>query len=305
MSITFLQLAERVLNEVERPLSVEEIWQTAIDSRLVEQLNSNGKTPMATLGAQLHVALRNDGKWGFAAQGSRPKKFYLKRREGELNFSRIDDVPPIEKTHQRSFLEKDLHPLIVYYANLHLQAFCKTINHTKSGRAAFGEWIHPDIVACYFPIGEWDPAALEFSHALGAVNLKLFSFELKRTLSFANLREAFFQAVSNSSWANEGYLCAAEISVDEEFQSELKRLSGSFGIGIIKLDIDEPDSTEVIYPARLQESLDWESINKLCANPDFKDFIQRVKNDLSSREVRNEWYDKILSSDQLRKLARG
>jgi hypothetical protein len=68
----------------------------------------------------------------------------------------------------------------------------------------------------------------------------VFSFELKKSLSFGNLREAFFQAVSNSSWANEGYLVAAEISQDEDFLSELRRLSSSFGIGVVQLaDSDE------------------------------------------------------------------
>jgi uncharacterized protein len=32
----------------------------------------------------------------------------------------------------------------------------------------------------------------------------------------SNLREVFFQAVSNSSWANEGYLEAAEIDTANE-----------------------------------------------------------------------------------------
>ena len=65
-------------------------------------------------------------------------------------------------------------------------------------------------------------------------------WSLKKRLSFSNLREAFFQAVSNSSWANEGYLVAADISTDEDFQAELHRLSASFGIAIIQLDIEQP-----------------------------------------------------------------
>jgi hypothetical protein len=33
---------------------------------------------------------------------------------------------------------------------------------------------------------------------------------MKKELNFSNLRESYFQAVSNSSWANEGYLVTAE-----------------------------------------------------------------------------------------------
>lgn len=44
-----------------------------------------------------------------------------------------------------------------------------------------------------------------------------------------------FQAVSNSSWANEGYLVVLQ-EIDSEVLSELRRLNQSFGIGVIKLE---------------------------------------------------------------------
>jgi len=180
-----------------------------------------------------------------------------------------------------------------------MKAYCKTINHSKSEKSKFGEWLHPDIVGCYFPIEDWSSSAIELSQALGAVNVRLYSFELKRELSFSNLREAFFQAVSNSSWAHEGYLCAAEISQDEDFMSELKRLSGSFGIGILKINIKDPDASEIIFPAKLKDSLDWESINKLCINADIKEFFTRIRVDLTSKEIRKEKYDPVLTSEIL------
>jgi hypothetical protein len=111
--------------------------------------------------------------------------------------------------------------------------------------------------------------------------------------------ESFFQSVSNSSWANEGYLVAADVSENEEFRSELGRLSSSFGIGVIKLNLDDPNSGETIFPARPRDYLDWETINKLTMNPDFRDFLKRVKTDISSKEVRKEKYDKVLDADDL------
>lgn len=300
MTITFLKLAENVLKENKKPLSVDEIWQQAIEHNYVEQLNSSGKTPWATLGAQLYVALRDGGNSTFAAIGNRPKRFYLRRMQTEINLTAVEDKKKSKTSSKSTYLEKELHPFVTYYANYYLRAYCKTLNHNKSDKSRFGEWIHPDIVGCYFPIEEWEPSALELSHVLGSINVKLYSFELKRELSFSNLREAFFQAVSNSSWANEGYLCAANISADEEFQFELKRLSGSFGIGVLHIDIKEPDSTEVIFPARVKDSLDWESINKLCVNPDFREFIQRIKIDLASREIRKEKYDRVEPIEDLK-----
>ncbi len=81
------------------------------------------------------------------------------------------------------------------------------------------------MVGCYFPLDEWKPEVFELSSSIGNVSIRIFSFEIKQELNFNNLREAFFQTVSNSSWANESYLVAAKIQNDEEFSNELKRLS--------------------------------------------------------------------------------
>ena len=168
----------------------------------------------------------------------------------------------------------------------------------------YGELVHPDMVGCYFPIDEWEPEVVEFSSAISNISIKLFSFEIKRELNFSNLRESFFQTVSNSSWANEGYLVTSEISNDEDFLNELKRLSVSFGIGVIKINIDDSDSTEILFSAKFKEYLDWDAINKLTINPDFKEFLKRIKIDISSKEIRKEKYDKIWSKEELIKLVK-
>ena len=92
---------------------------------------------------------------------------------------------------------------------------------------------------------------------------------------------------------------AAEVSHDEDFRTELRRLSTSFGIGVIRLDIADPDASEILFPPQTREYLDWETINKLTMNPDFRDFLKRVKTDISSKEVRKEKYDKVLEVDSL------
>ena len=133
----------------------------------------------------------------------------------------------------------------------------------------------------------------------GALAVKLYSFEIKKQLSFSNLREAFFQAVSNSSWAHEGYLVAADISTDEDFQAELRRLSASFGIGIIQLDLEQPESSAILVPARERDAVDWDALNKLAMNKDVQDILKCIKNDLQTKEIRKEGYDTILTSEQL------
>lgn len=71
---------------------------------------------------------------------------------------------------------------------------------------------------------------------------RFFSFDLKRELTFANLRESYFQAVSNSSWAHEGYLAAPNIDDSEDLRDELARFSGSFRIGVVELNLENPQA---------------------------------------------------------------
>jgi hypothetical protein len=196
--------------------------------------------------------------------------------------------------------ERDLHKFLSYYVYTYHYIYTKTIFHESSSKKKYAQWLHPDIVGVYFPLEQWEPEILDISKDVGTLAIKLFSYELKKELNFTNLRESFFQAVSNSSWANEGYLVTAEIDPDDEFMDEIKRLSNSFGIGLLKLDVNFPDSSEIIYPARQKEIIDIETMNKISqVNPDFKEFLKRIKIDLNSKEIRKEKYDKVFEAEEL------
>ena len=298
--LTFLELARKILAEEKHPMTSDEIWQTAVTRQYDKLLSTKGKTPWATLGARLYVEVRDAKDSSFVKIGTRPTRFFLKHlmKAGEQELLAQAAVAP-PPSPQTSYKESDLHPFIAYYASLFLKAHSKTIHHPRSDKKEFGEWVHPDMVGCYFPLDEWRPEVIEFSATMGSCPLKLFSFEIKKALSFGNLREAFFQTVSNSSWAHEGYLVAAEISTDEDFRAELRRLSTSFGVGVIRLDVTDPDASEILFPPQTREYLDWETINKLTMNPDFRDFLKRVKTDISSKEIRKEKYDKVLEVEVL------
>jgi hypothetical protein len=136
---------------------------------------------------------------------------------------------------------------------------------------------------------------------MGNILIKIYSFELKREITLSNLREAFFQAVSNSSWANEGYLAAAYIDPNEELMSELNRLSTSFGIGIIRLDVEDPDSSQVLIPARYRETLDWDTANKIAdANPEFREFLRSIQNAMAIHKVDKGEYDAVMDINSLK-----
>jgi len=304
MAYSYLDLASDVLKAAKQPLIYQEIWEVAKTSGLSAKIKTSGKTPWQTLGAQLYVDVRDNSDSKFIKVGKRPARFFLKERQSEIS---ANIVSQIEKEEQKKvtttpkYRERDLHPILAYFAysnpsfNRGRSIYTKTILHEKSLKQGYNEWIHPDMVGFYLPIDDWRPEVIEFNRILDNNSIRLFSFEIKRSLNKANYRESYFQAVSNSSWAHEGYLVASEILQDDDFLAELERLAASFGIGIIHLDLSDVDSSSVLYPARIRGALDWETINKLCdQNPDFQKFVEDVKIDFESKRIHRAEYDDIV-----------
>lgn len=302
----FLALARRVLEEEGRPLSPEEIWEIAGQKGYAASVGTSGKTPWQSIGAQTYLSIRDDPHSPFCKAGSRPTRFALKSmKKSEAELMSLAAKQPLSVNVGSTYTEADLHPFLAYFGSYYLKAYLKTIRHSTSDRRRFGEWVHPDMVGVYYTLEEWTPEVVDLSSVVGDTSVKLYSFEIKKALDISSLRESFFQTVSNSSWANESYLAAAEISKDEDFRSELSRLSTSFGIGVIQLDTEDPDSSEIVFPARYREALDWDGVNKLTMNADFKEFLRRVKTDISSQEIRKEKYDPLLDKEELvRKIRR-
>jgi len=306
MSYGFIDIAYDVLKQSRKPLTCQEIWQFANETGLAAKVGTKGKTPLATLGARLYVEVRDNEASKFIGVGKRPVRFFLKDRQSEISPDTIAKAEKEEiKRPERKvpYEERDLHPLLTYFAytnppfNRGRPILTKTLHHEKSKRSGYSEWIHPDIVGFYLPLDDWQPDVIELNRLSDNNSLRLYSFELKKSLTKGNYREAFFQAVSNSSWAHEGYLVAVDILQDDDFLSELERLASSFGIGIVCLNPTDLDSSSVLYPARIKPSLDWETINRLCEqNPDFEKFLQDVKNAFNSRKIYKSEYDPIESN---------
>lgn len=76
--MTFLELAKKVIEEENRPLSVEEIWLLAQEKGYDKSVGSKGKTPAATIGAQIYVNMRDKPDSPFLKTDTRPQRFYLK-----------------------------------------------------------------------------------------------------------------------------------------------------------------------------------------------------------------------------------
>lgn len=154
------------------------------------------------------------------------------------------------------------------------------------------------MVGVHFPFEDYHKNTLDIINALNESAVQVFSFELKKEIDFNNLREFFFQAVSNSTWANEGYLVAVRYSDESEFTDEMQRLNNAFGIGFIKLNIEHIEQSEILLPAKTKEKLDWETVNRLVEeNDDFSGFIKHVVQDIAVSNVRGD-YDKILEDNE-------
>ena len=66
--------------------------------------------------------------------------------------------------------------------------------------------MHPDLVSVHLPFEDLAQDTIALAKNAGIETITIFSFEMKKDVTGANVREYYFQAVSNSSWANEGYL---------------------------------------------------------------------------------------------------
>ncbi|GAA7480014.1 hypothetical protein ID1078_13170 [Helicobacter pylori] len=100
---------------------------------------------------------------------------------------------------------------------------------------------------------------------------------MKKEISVHNCRECYFQAISNSSWANEGYLVGCNINTqDTELMDLLKRLHASFGIGVIDLRTDE-DKSAILLNAKYKEKIDYTVALELSEkNKKFSGFLKSV-----------------------------
>jgi hypothetical protein len=297
--MTFLDFAEKVISKENRVLTQNEIWEIGIKKGLDKDLNTKGLTPWQTLGSAIRKDIRDNQNTRFIKVDDIPFKYYLRSMPPINNVQTNNKIQKKIKDNNK-FLEKELHKFLTYFVYERDKIYTKTINAQKSVKWINSIWRHPDIVGVSFP--NWEKDIFELAGDIESHGIKFYSYELKRELTPHNLREHFFEAVSNSSWANEGYLVAAEISEDEEFLEEVKRLNSAFGIGLIKLSMDDPSLNTVVYQAKYNANIDIESINVLSKiNKEFKEFIMDVKSDFSGNRRVNGKYDKILNVENIYK----
>lgn len=223
----------------------------------------------------------------------RPKLYYFNDDYSNIESTKLDKNNSENKA---IISESSLYSKLPEYLFSEFNIYCKRIDEKTSSndRGTKGNiWLHPDLVGVDFIDKKWDLDIKECVKDSGYNRLKLYSYEIKIVITASNVRECFFQAVSNSSWANCGFLVATEIkdNKDEAVFHELKMLSSLHGIGFILLDIENPSESQVLLQAKEKVDVDWESINRILKqNKDFQLYIASLKRYLKTGEIlEGEW----------------
>ncbi len=340
--ISWRQLANNVLSASETPLTIRQIWDIAIEKGLNRKLavwddSSPLFRPLATLSTVVLNEVNAENSLYVRVGEYRPMRVMLRSKwelrspdqqletEKELRATQEEleennseniqdfDIQSIGEENIDAELsakyERSLHAYLCYFAKNRFKVSCKTINHLKAlKKNAYKKWKNPDILGCSIPSGGYCPPTIAFGRVNGADFAKIYSFELKISINNGNLAQSFFQTVSNSCWANYAYLVTSKIVSEPEdgVWQELERLSSVFGVGVILLDIKDPDNSQVLLPAKMRSEIDWKQFNDLIdSNKDAKDFttgatlLVENTNPILERAYLQveEYFDKVLDAD--------
>ena len=180
----------------------------------------------------------------------RPRKYYFTESSDSAEVDSAEGKGTTASTTSNPTVikEQDLYPMLSEFLLSELGVYSKRIDEKRSrnARGAGGnKWLYPDLVGLEDLSGDWHQEIKNCVQQYSDKKTKLWSFEVKILINRSNLREAFFQAVSNSSWANFGYLVASEIE-GTDTSKELRMLASLHGIGFIQLDAENPTEGQII-----------------------------------------------------------
>lgn len=221
----------------------------------------------------------------------RPRKYYYSEKSDIAEVAAAEGVVtvPIPDSSDAKLGEHAMYPLLSLYLWEEFGVYSKRIDEKRSSnkRGPNGNrWLYPDVVGMEDLGAEWHQEVRDCVNQYSDKRTKLWSFEAKLLINRSNVRECFFQAVSNSSWANFGYLVAAEIEGQDTLK-ELRMLFAAHGIGLIRLDVDNPADSQVLIPARERDEIDWDMANRLATeNRDFLEYVKLVKQFYQTGEAR-------------------
>ncbi|EEC22530.1 hypothetical protein HP9810_873g26 [Helicobacter pylori 98-10] len=302
-------IIQSVLEVIKEPIKVTEIYHKAQElfekGEIESMFDYGGNTPDQSVNAAIYTALNKGEELPFLKVQEKPVLIALKDAPKEpvsnAQKSSALGAPGVKIAHERN-----LHPFLTYMAchNENLKCYTKTIFHEGSLKSPKGidRWLYPDMVGVRFLHAELSNENLiAFSKKFDTLPVKLVSFELKKEISVNNCRECYFQAISNSSWANEGYLVGHHINThDPKLMDLLKRLHASFGIGVIDLRTDE-DKSAILLNAKYKEKIDYTVALELSEkNEEFSGFLKSVVDyDPKNQNRYKDEFDEIKKKEEL------
>jgi hypothetical protein len=257
------------------------------DADLVQQIVREISSQMPRLQKKLPELKMTEG---------RPRKFYfsLLSDSDEVAAAEGEGAVPLDSSNALKVDEHALYPLLSQYLWKEFKVYSKRIDEKRSSnkRGPNGNrWLYPDVVGMEDLGADWHQEVRDCVNQYSDKRTKLWSFEAKLLINRSNVRECFFQAVSNSSWANFGYLVAAEVGGTDTLK-ELRMLFAAHGIGFIKLDVENPADSQVLIPARERDEIDWDMANRLATeNRDFLEYVKLVKQFYQTGEARPADWD--------------
>jgi hypothetical protein len=281
--MTIAEAILKVLDEKTEPITPSDIYNIIILKKYYDfSKNSNPESTVHAIAGRF--VRHGDTRIKRIKKEGSGYFYYLTKYEQKINFDAFStDIGTTQKTTQKSgFKERDLHKLFTTYLRS-ININSKTIFHEKSNKDdETQKWTHPDIIGVQL-INLQNNSSKKFLKAINKKEtFKLMSYELKKEIqNDYELKKAYFQTVSNSSWANYGYLVSFDI--DNSLFDEIKRLNESFGIGVIEL-FPNPYQSKILFQAQYKE-LDINTIDKLCKNnSDFNIFIDQIEKLLNADE---------------------
>jgi hypothetical protein len=150
MANQFKDYAKKVLSKVNVPLTFMEIWKKG--QELGFEVETDGKTPFNTLGAQLFVDVRDNPSSEFIKVGKRPARFFLKSKKDEIDDSfSLDFLGLKGNTNRKSakFTEEDIYePAKSWFVDEG-----EEVTHAcvLGGKVLGHKWGTPDILATIRP----------------------------------------------------------------------------------------------------------------------------------------------------------
>jgi len=193
------------------------------------------------------------------------------------------------------------------------------LDHTRAKKQTAGihKWKYPDILSIEWDIaiederGTFSSDLLDVMRHTGDQPFRIFSTELKVSVTASTVREIFFQCVSNSRWAHTAQLVIAMHVTEEEVKDELERLGASYDVSVISFGLTKDDlenlpnandllpfedvkqhlekmRPQIIATGQTRTRLDWSYINDLQnIHPDMKNFFSWIAACLKNRKPHN------------------